>query len=154
MREIIVELIERVARIEQRLAHSVMHGKVTDVDASKHRARVQIGEDENGQPVKSPWIPYGQMAGALKVHAPPSVGQNMTMVNPTGDPSQGILLPMTWNSANASPSSSGSENVLTFGNVRVEVKNDHVLVKVGGTELKITGSEIALKSGSIKMDKA
>jgi phage baseplate assembly protein gpV len=147
-------LVERVARLEQRVANSVVHGKVTDVDASKQLARVQIGEDENGQPVKSPWVPYGQMAGALKVHAPPSVGQNMTMMNPTGDPSQGILMPMTWNNANESPSKNGNENVLTYGNVRVELKNDHVLLKVGSTELKITGGEIALKSGSIKMDRA
>ncbi|MFN3892000.1 MAG: phage baseplate assembly protein V [Beijerinckiaceae bacterium] len=143
--EIFVEMMERIARLEQRVAAGAMHGPVTDVDTKKQVARVRLGGTDE-EPWKSPWIPYGQFAGALKVHTPPTVGQNMTLFNPTGDPAQGVLLPFTWNNTFSSPSDKDDENVLTYGNVRIEIKNDRVFVKVGGSEITITGEKMTVKS--------
>jgi len=145
--DILVQLIGRIARLEQRLDTTVVHGKVTDVDTEKQLARVQMG-GADGETYKSPWVPYGQTAGALKVHAPPSVGQNMTLINPAGDPSQGVLMPMTWNNQNASPSTKNDENVLTFGNVRIEIKNDRLFLKVGGSEITVSGDKLQIKAAT------
>lgn len=145
--EIFVEIMERIARLEQRTAHAAVHGAVTDVDTEKQLARIRIGGTDE-EPYKSPWIPYAQFAGALKVHTPPTVGQNMTLFSPTGDPSQGALLPLTWNDANKSPSTKADENVITFGNVRIELKNDRLYVKVGGSEITITGDKMTVKANT------
>jgi phage baseplate assembly protein gpV len=150
--EIFVEMMERIARLEQRAANMAIHGAVTDVDAAKQLARIRIGGTDE-EPYKSPWIPYGQFAGALKVHTPPTAGQNMTLFNPTGDPAQGVLLPMTWNNAFQSPSSKPDENVLTYGNVRMEIKDDRLFVKVGASEITITGGGVIIKSPDVKFQK-
>lgn len=150
--EIFVEVMARIARLEQRVANMALHGPVTDIDPKKQLARVRIGGTDEA-PWKSPWIPYGQFAGGLKVHTPPTVGQNMTLLNPTGDPSQGVLLPFTWNNAFKSPSENGDENVLTFGNVRIEIKDDRLFAKVGGSEITVTGSDVTIKSADVKFQK-
>ena len=141
---ILTEMMERIVRLEHRSAHMATHGAVTDVDTEKQLARIRLGGTDE-EPYKSPWIPYAQFAGALKVHTPPTVGQNMTLFAPTGDPAQGALLPLTWNNAFASPST-GSDPVLTFGNVRIEIKESQLFVKVGGSEITITGDKMTVKT--------
>jgi hypothetical protein len=105
------------------------------------RVRLLIGPE--GQPkFLSPWIPYHQIAGALKVHTPPSVGQQMTMLNPTGDFRQAVVIPLTWSDAIESPSRRGDEHVLTFGQVRITIREDRVIVKVGEREILVTTEEV------------
>jgi phage baseplate assembly protein V len=145
----VADLFQRVAEIERRLASMIRHGTVSEVDPKKQLVRLRVGGDEE-KPLKSPWVPYAQMAGAFKAHIPPSVGQNMTVFAPSGEFRQSVAVPFTWNEANASPSEKGDENVVTFGNVRVEVKGDGVLVSVGGTQLKISGDKVVIKAGTIE----
>lgn len=90
-------------------------GVVTDFDPDKHLYRQQIGVDENGQPIKSPWRPYSAHAGALKQFVPLSVGQQMLLISPDGDIEQGIGFPFGWSTANPSPSSDGSTLAGSFG---------------------------------------
>lgn len=153
LREIFVEIIERIARLEQRAANQMIHGPVEEVDAKKQQVRLRMG-GEDAKPYLSPWIPYGQFAGALKVHTPPTKGQNMTAFSPTGDPAQAVALPLTWNNQFKSPSEKQDENVLTYGNVRMEVKNDRVHVKVGAIEFTLEGGVVTLKASQIKYEKA
>lgn len=133
----LVELFRRIADIERRMANVVRHGTVAEVDP-KGRVRLKIGENKDGSPFLSPWVPYSQVAGALKVHSPPSVGQQMTLIAPTGDTKQAVALPMTWSNQNTAPSEQGNEHVLTFGQVRLDMT---------GGKLKITAPEIELVAG-------
>lgn len=158
MREI-VELAARVAELERRAQNMLRHGTVAEVDAGKGLMRMQIGEGDDGQPFLSPWVPYGQIAGALKVHTPPSVGQQMTMISPTGDFRQAVAMPMTWSNQNASPSQSGSEHVLTFGSVKVEIRGNEVVVTTpkmkvvaGGSTFDLTGDGLDLIAQSVSVE--
>lgn len=157
MSDTLVELFRRVADMERRQANMVRHGTVAEVDPAKGRMRLKIGEGAGGSPFLSPWVPYAQVAGALKVHAPPSVGQQMTMFSPTGDVRQAVAMPMTWSDQNAAPSQSGSENVITFGSCRIELKGDEVLISgpkirfvSGGHSQEITGAGSKFSGGRVE----
>ena len=146
----LARIARRMADLERRLENSVRHGAVKEVDAERQRVRLAIGKGPDGTEQLSPWIPYAQQAGALKVHTPPSVGQNMTAFSPGGDLEQAMALPMTWNDGNASPSSSADENVMTFGDSKVEIRGDEIVVTVPRLFIKCGGTTLELTEGGLK----
>ena len=145
----LVELASRVAELERRFAGVMRHGTVAQVDAEKQAVRLKLGQDASGAPFLSPWVPYAQIAGALKVHTPPSVGQQFTLMAPAGDWQQAVAVPMTWSDANPSPSQQGDENVVTYGNVTATIKDGLVKVQVGGTALEITAAHLKVTRGGV-----
>jgi len=149
MREL-VEAVARVAELERRVAGMVRHGTVEQVDPQKQRVRLRLGGTDD-KPFVGPWVPYAQIAGALKVHTPPSVGQQMTLLSPTGDPRQAVALPMTWSNQNASPSQKGDEHVLTFGSCRIELRGNEIVVKVPRILIECDGSTFELTGSGLKM---
>lgn len=144
-----VELFRRVSELEKRVSGSVRHGRVAEVNAAEGWVRLDLGEGDSGE-FLSPKVPYAQMAGALKVHTPPTKGQNMTVLAPGGDIRQAIAMPMSWSKANASPSDKGDENVLTFGQVVIELRGDEIVAKVGPLTFKATTSEFSVEVGGVK----
>jgi len=148
----LVELASRVAELERKVSGQMRHGTVEEVDAAKQVVRLKFGEDVDGKPFLSPWIPYAQVAGALKVHTPPSKGQQFTSLSPGGDWQQAVALPLTWSDQNPSPSDKGDENVLMFGNVRLTVKDDLTEIKVGDVVVKVSGEGVAITGGKVTHD--
>lgn len=148
LEDMLAALFRRVNDVERRLDNSARHGVVSDVDAAKHLVRLKIGGTDD-DPQKSPWIPYGQIAGAMKVHSVPSVGQNMTAFSPTGDHRQAIALPFTWNNDNPSPSQNADEHVITFGNLKIVAKADSLSIAVGSSEIAFDESSINVIAGTI-----
>lgn len=121
-------------------------GKVTDVDAEKHLYRQEIGVDDQGNPVKGPWRPYSQQAGARKSHSPPSVGQQFMMISPGGDFERGLGVPHGWSNDNPSPSTKGDEDVDQRGSTKDTTRGDSRTIdaetlNLNGT-VKITGELI------------
>jgi phage baseplate assembly protein gpV len=150
MRGVLVTLLERLNALEQRLAASNVVGKVTDVDAAKGLYRQTIGKDAEGNDVKSPWIPYSQPAGALKIHSPPSVGQQMALLS-NGSIESGTGIPLSWSDANSSPNNKGDEHTITFRGVRIDL-TDGLKIEVGGQVLEIKGGKINIIGGELKHD--
>jgi hypothetical protein len=140
----------RLHELERRLAGSEIRGKVTQVDAQKARVRIEIGKDSDDQPVESPWIPYKQTAGALKLHNPPSVGQPMVIRAETGDIEQGVAEPYHWSDENPANSTDGDAHKLTFGDVTVDLSNGGLKLTCGGTVFDFTGSGFNQTGGSVK----
>ena len=134
----------KVAELERRFENSERHGTVEEVDAAKQRVRVRIG-GEDGAPFLTPWIPYAQIAGDLKVHSPPSKGQQMTVHSPDGDLRQAVAHPFTWSDANKSPSSNADEHVSTFGQVKTTLKTAQHTREVAGATVDITPAKILSK---------
>lgn len=144
----LLALSNRVAALERRASFSIRHAPVDQVDAAKGLVRLNLGDGDAGK-LLSPWIPYAQIAGALKVHAPPSAGQQMTYIAPAGDTKQAIALPMTWSNQNESPSEAEDENVITYGDVRITLRDDHLLIEVGGFALKVSAEGLAMAGGGV-----
>ena len=151
MREV-VELAARIAELERRFSGVMRHGTVEEVDPGKQRIRLNFGKDVDGTPFLSPWVPYAQIAGALKVHTPPSKGQQFTALSPNGDWQQAVALPMTWSDRNTSPSSNGNENVLTYGNVTATIKDGLCEVVVGAASLNLTSAAVTIKVGGVNVE--
>jgi phage baseplate assembly protein V len=138
------ELVMRVAEYERRMDNMVRHGKVTDVDTKKHLARIEIGE-RDGKPLKSAWIPYGQVAGEYKSHRPPTKGQQMTMFAPNGEVRQAMLLPFTWSDDNKAPSDKEDEHVDTYGDkFKIVRKKDHLSFTVDKSSITFEPGKITV----------
>lgn len=150
--EEVARLARRVADMERRQENSFRHGAVEEVDPEKQLVRLKIGKGTDGKDQLSPWVPYAQHAGALKVHTPPSKGQNMTILAPGGDLEQSFALPFTWNNGNPSPSTSGDENVLTFGDVRITVTADAVAFSIGGHTVTLSSAGTKFEGGAVGHD--
>jgi phage baseplate assembly protein gpV len=150
MREV-VELAARIAELERRFAGLMRHGTVEEIDTERHRLRLNFGKDVDDKPFLSPKIPYAQIAGALKLHTPPSVGQQMTMMAPNGDWQQAIALPMTWSNENEAPSKKADEHVLTFGGWKITLK-DKSLVLENGVVYRFTHEGFEQEGGHLVHD--
>ena len=143
----LAEILGRMADLERRVYGMVRHGTVAQVDPATGMVRIKMGASTGGGDFLSPWVPYGQTAGALKAHVPPTVGQQMTLMAPSGDVRQAVALPMTWSDANASPSGAGDQNVLTYGNAQITLADDLLKVEVGGSVVQMTAAEIKIETG-------
>lgn len=146
MREL-AGFVARISELERRLANVVRHGTVAEVDVARG-VRLRLGGTD-AEPFLGPWVPYGQAAGALKVHTPPSVGQQMTVFSPAGDFRQGTALPMAWSTENPSPSGATDENVVTFGGVTMKLTGEAVEIAIGGVKVTISGTGLAIDGGEI-----
>lgn len=133
----IADIVDRLASLERRVETATRHGTVTDVDAARQMVRLEIGRGRDGAVQKSPWVRYAQVAGALKLHSPPSVGQVMTLFSPGGEMRQGVAMPFTWSDENPSPSDDPDEHKLTIGDVEIRVKPDLVEVRKGAQVVEV-----------------
>lgn len=147
--DILLGYNQRISELERRIAATSMRGKVASVDPANGTARIEIGQDEDGQPVLSPPLPYAQTAGALKIHDPPSVGQQMEISAASGDLEQGTLRPLHWSDANAAPSSDGNEHVIKRGPWTVTFKDASLEIKAANLTalFKPTSADIKMNNG-------
>lgn len=127
-------------------------GKVAEVDAAKQLYRQEIGVDKDGNPVKGPWVPYSQIAGGRKTHSPPSVGQQMMLISPDGDFSQGFGVPFTWSKEQASPSTDPNTDVDQRGDVKDVNDGKSRVISAGGVTLKISAAGVEITGGALKHD--
>jgi phage baseplate assembly protein V len=148
----LVEAFSRIAEIERRQAGMIRHGTVAEVDPAAGTVRIKLGTATGGGDLLSPPVPYSQMAGGLKAHIPPTVGQQFTMFSPSGDYRQAVALPLTWSDENESPGTEGDQNVVTFGDVKVEMGAGELRVSVGASSITLTAGGIVLQAPRIDIN--
>jgi len=151
--EALGELFSRHADLEARIERMFRKGKVTEVDATKGLYRQEIGLDDNGVTVNSPWLPYSQIAGARKSHSPPSVGEQYLLVNPDGSPdfTQGLGVPHGWYDRNPSPSIDPAADVDVRGTTKDTRTASSRTIAVGGSSVAMTDGSVTIKSGGVTM---
>ena len=140
----LAELTMRVADLEARMSGLIRFGKVTSVDPGAGTFTMELGPGH-----QSPPRPYAQIGGALSIHAPPSVGQEMMLVSPDGDMRNGVGLPNTFGGANASPGATADTNVLTFGGVTISLAGDGVVIAIGGATITASAAGIVVAGGDV-----
>ena len=147
----LVELVARVAELERRFAGMMRHGTVAEVDPARQRVRLDFGPAHGGEGrFLSPWVPYAQFSGALRVHTPPTVGQQFTALSPTGDFQQAVTVPLTHHDGNPSPSTAADQNVVAFGNVTLTLAEDHLEIAVGAVRFKVDGDNVEITGGEVR----
>ncbi len=152
-----------IALLKSRLERQFRYGKIledTDIDvsdATKPRARIQIGLDAKGQPVKGPWLPYATMAGARNQHNPPSKDQQFIQIAPDGNHPAALLIPLGhWNNVKA-PSTDPHTYVDQIGKT-VNTQSDgswtqavdKATIVMSGSTITITADTIVL-AGTVKL---
>lgn len=136
----------QLAEVRQRLATMKRPGTVAAVDAEAKRVRLRLGGSDD-EPFLSPWVPYAQIAGDLKVHAVPSVGQQMMLHAPSGDMRQGVAEPFTWSDDQPSPSDDPDEVRLEFGIVQLRLhKTEGLAIRMGEMLFVMDDEHIALRA--------
>ena len=143
----LVDILTRLAEGETRSANSLRYGTVSHVDPAKQRMRLRLGGTDD-EPFLSPWMPYGQTAGALKLHNPPSVGQQFAMMSNGGDYRQSIAIPFTFSDDNSSPSDKGDEHVLTFGPYTIRLTASTLEITAGNMKTQIDPGYVKARVGA------
>lgn len=144
-----VKLAMRVEELERRMRGAFRQGTVAEVDPAAGTLRLKLGVGAQGD-FLSGNIPYVQTAGAVKVHNPPSVGQQMMAVSPNGDLRQAVAMPLGFSEANASPGSAGDVHKLTFGAVTIQLSSDGLSIASGGVSVLIDGSGLYVTGGTVE----
>ncbi len=100
----------RIDELEARLERMCRFGKILDAqdidlsDPTNPVARIHHDFDEDGNPVKGPFVRYMTWAGARNQHTPPSQGQQFLHFSPDGEMEGGMLIPLGHSTAVPSPS--------------------------------------------------
>lgn len=106
--------------LKSAFGNSLRVGPVAVVDAKKG-FRISLASDEGGM-FLSPWYPHPESGGATRTWMPLSEGQIVGIINPSGDPRQGILLRAGFSGVNPPPSADLDANVFSFAGVTMTAK--------------------------------
>ena len=144
-------LARRVDDMERRMRGVFRQGVVAEVDPAAGTVRLNLGDGPQGPYLSAP-VPYAQTAGAVKLHNPPSVGQQMMIMAPGGDMRQSLAMPFGFSDQNASPSGAGDQHVMTFGSVTVTMAQDSLVIQVGSSTVTIEADAVSINSPRIDLN--
>ena len=103
------DLIEKVARLEERLGNMFRFGTVDEVKDDKLRMKwAEKGAD--GKPLLGPWINTGNQRGGSRERRYYKKGQSLVSLNVSGDPAHGLLLPYAPNDSFKAPAHAGKDD--------------------------------------------
>jgi phage baseplate assembly protein gpV len=146
-------LEKRLLDVDQRVARTIMRGKVAKVrkKGDDYEVKLELGRDpETDRVVESPWSPVQPVAaGSLKIKVKPVVGEAMTLLSPSGvlgSASMAIRSPYD----DDHPAPKGDEDVvLEVGATKLVIKDGLFSAKVGDNEveLKSDAFNIVVKNG-------
>lgn len=106
------QLLMRIEELERRVGQIVVRGKIAEVDADKHCARVSYG-DKGAQ--LTAWLQWKPIkAGQAKIWWCPEIGEGVTVIS-DGDLSLGEIFPGSYHKDFPAPSSNPDEFLIEFG---------------------------------------
>jgi len=113
-------LIFRITELERRVRNQLRTGRVAEVDYQNARVKV-IDEDGDQHKLTTAWLPWAEVGGQIKSWNPPVKDQQVIVVSPSGEVGQGVVLPAAFSDHHPQPSTSGSEQLVTFGETTVRL---------------------------------
>lgn len=140
-----------LTELQQRLANLIRVGRVHSVDHEAAKLRVAFGKDNVNV---SGWVPWmTSRAGATREWNPPAVGEQVCLMNPSGQDNAGFALPggIYRTDAPANGSAAGHVEldlpeagawIIRIGNVTIEAVNGSTKITVGGSSLEVTPSKL------------
>ncbi|MBB4287669.1 phage baseplate assembly protein V [Roseospira goensis] len=126
------ELEAEVEDLRRRIGNMVREARVTGVDYDRAVATV----DMDGLPSKA--IPWVQRAGDIRDWDPPTPGERVLVVSPTGDPGLGLILPGGWSTAFPQPHNRGGDRYIVAAGTITLISGDTSLC-VGPSGVRIDG---------------
>ena len=98
-----------VVDLARRLSNLVRPGTVEAIDHAAARVRIRSGE------LITDWLPWlTARAAATGTWSPPTVGEQVLLLAPSGDLAAALVLPALYANAHPAPSASPNEHVIEF----------------------------------------
>ncbi len=129
-----VSLLLDVEMLKTAFGNSLKVGPVEVIDAQKGY-RLRLGGTDT-DPFLSPWYPHPETG---KTSIPLKKGQIVGVVNPSGDPRQGLMFRGGYSDGNPSPNDNMAANVFEDAGVRVSVADGALVVEAGGVTFRFSG---------------
>ena len=125
----------------RRIANLIRFGTIAEVDTAGARVRVTTGG------ILTQWIPWmAARAGSTAEWNPPTVGEQVLLLSPSGEPAAGVALVGLYTEARPAPSSSPDEHVTAYPDGAV-IKYNHA-----ASVLEVTGIKTASVEASESAD--
>lgn len=138
--------MKNFAELLRLITNLIRIGTIDQIDVAQARVRVKSGENLTG------WLPWiTQRAGTTKNWNPPTLGEQVVLLSPSGDLSQALILSSLYSDENPAPQNSADlyhvvmpdGTFLTYNHVEhsllIEVLGNTQLHITGNTEIKIDG---------------
>ncbi len=114
MGDYLMQLLERVAELEQQVAHLIVEGVVTEVQANPYRVKVNIGSESEA--VITDWLPVAvPRAAHTIVWCPLEVDEAVTIISPAGVIRSGRVYPASYTMDYPAPSDNLAEIYINLG---------------------------------------
>jgi phage baseplate assembly protein V len=140
------EIRRRLVDLERRVGNMVRFGTVAEVKYAPPRVRVKYDTDSAGRDVRTTWLPWmTRRAGVARDWWPPSVGEQVMIVSPSGVMESGSVWPAVYSDAAPPPSVSPSTHTMVYqdgATIEYDAASHHlkaVLPGGGTTELVSDG---------------
>ena len=87
-------ILRRLSALERRVSAVFRTGKVAEVQLSPYRVRVDIGPDEDGEPVLTDLLPVVvPRSGEVRTWSPLTVGERTAVLSPGGEDASAFVWP-------------------------------------------------------------
>jgi phage baseplate assembly protein V len=129
-----------LSEMNRRLLQIVRIGVIQEIDYSKAKARVKVGDNVTG------WRPWVSLA---KGWIPPAVGDQVVVLSPNGDFEQSVILPALSSNKKPPPSDKSNEIMFKFSEnsyVCFDSKLEKLTVKIGPQTLEFSALGLFLNN--------
>lgn len=137
-------------RVNRRLALAHVEGHVAERDEEKWKVRLELGTDEDGKKILSPWVkPHSNSSGAYKNSpALPAVGDRMRLHSPSGIiGAASYAIPSAFDDELKRPDGQGKdEAVREFGKTSVSQTQENITHKTEKTSVAQTKETVTSKT--------
>lgn len=144
----IAQIARRMDNIERGQSNIIRSGPVVAVDAARGLVKVNVGDEQSS--LVTPWIKWTDRSGARKTWNPPSVGEDMTVISPSGEISRrSRALPGNFTASNAAPSADGDAVVSSLGDVTLKMSASNIELKIGGVTATLSAAGLSIEGGDV-----
>lgn len=143
--------MQTLPEIERKLENLIRLGSVAEVNPSTALCRVETGD------ITTNWLPWiTQRAGSDRTWWPPSVGEQVVLLCPGGNPSNGLVLLGVFSDAHPAPASDLNTTVMALFRDGTRLSYDnaahHLIADVrGDASLLCEGDLVATVGGDASM---
>ena len=130
------------------VAHMAMIADVVEVDEGTARAKVSFGAEAT-----SAWLPWlTERSSAITVWAPPSPGEQVLCLSPSGQTKDAIILGALFSGVNAAPSAASGQHLVKIGGSSISITADSIVLTSNGSSIEISGAGIKATGARIDLN--
>lgn len=132
----------QITELQRRLSNVIRIGTITEVDADKATAKVELAEN-----LITRLIPWTAPAGTLKAWSCPAVGEQVIVISPNGNLDQGLIIGGLFSNANSVPETDATIHEFKFRDgttISYDTENKKLVADVGTGTADITAALVTI----------